>query len=51
MQFLKFTATLTDKEWIKGNKDRETYRDYKAEQPLWMLPFFVRLFFLLSFIC
>lgn len=31
MQFLKFTATLTDKEWIKGNKDRETYRDHKAE--------------------
>ena len=21
MQFLKFTATATDKEWIKGNRD------------------------------
>ncbi len=31
MQFLKFTATLTDKEWIKGNKDRETYREHKEE--------------------
>ena len=31
MQFLKFTATLTDKEWIAGNKDRETYRDRKME--------------------
>ena len=31
MQFLKFTAKLTDKEWIAGNKDRETYRDRKME--------------------
>lgn len=31
MQFLKFTATATDKEWIAGNKDRETYRDRKME--------------------
>ena len=30
MQFLKFTATLMDKEWIEGNKDRETYREYKT---------------------
>ena len=31
MQFLKFTATLMDKEWIEGNKDRETYRERKEE--------------------
>ena len=31
MQFLKFTATATDKAWIEGNRDRETYRDHKAE--------------------
>ncbi len=31
MQFLKFTATATDKEWIEGNKDRETYREHKEE--------------------
>ena len=31
MQFLKFTATATDKEWIAGNKDRDTYRDRKME--------------------
>ena len=31
MQFLKFPATLMDKEWIKGNKDRETYRERKEE--------------------
>ena len=31
MQFLKFTATAMDKEWIEGNKDRETYREHKEE--------------------
>lgn len=31
MQFLKFTATATDKKWIEGNKDRETYREHKEE--------------------
>ena len=31
MQFLKFTAMATDKEWIEGNKDRETYRERKEE--------------------
>lgn len=31
MQFLKFTATSSDKEWIEGNKNRETYREHKEE--------------------
>ena len=31
MKFLKFTAMATDKEWIEGNKDRETYRERKEE--------------------
>ena len=31
MQFLKFTATATDKEWIAGNKDRETFWEHKME--------------------
>lgn len=31
MQSLKFTATSSDKEWIEGNKNRETYREHKEE--------------------
>ena len=31
MKFLKFTAMATDKEWIEGNKYRETYRERKEE--------------------